>query len=98
MLELGPESARLHEEMAREIVALGPDVIGAVGEFVPVLERQRLGARLITATDGDALGRAVAPRLAGNELILLKASRGMQLEKAIPHLTGEREAPCSTTS
>jgi UDP-N-acetylmuramoyl-tripeptide--D-alanyl-D-alanine ligase len=98
MLELGEDSRGLHEEMARQVVAAGPDLIGAVGEFVPPLERQHLGARLLTAADADALGRAVAGRLEGGELVLLKASRGVQMEKAIPHLIGGRETTCSTTS
>lgn len=97
MLELGAESRELHEEMGRQVLAAGPDLIGAVGEFVPVLERQQLGARLVTAADADALGRAVAARLKGGELILLKASRGVQMEKAIPHLVAGREDTCSTT-
>jgi UDP-N-acetylmuramoyl-tripeptide--D-alanyl-D-alanine ligase len=98
MLELGAESRELHEEMGRQVLAAQPDLIGAVGEFVPVLEGQHLGRRLVTAADAEALGRAVAARLMGGELVLLKASRGVQMEKAIPHLTGGKEADCSTTS
>lgn len=98
MLELGPQSLALHQEMADQILALGPDMIGAVGEFASVFEARRLGRRLIVATDADALGRAVASRLGGRELVLLKASRGVRLEQAIPHLLSGREAPCSTIS
>ncbi len=95
MLELGPASAALHEEMADRIVALDPHLVGAVGEFVGPLLRRGLGARLVTAADADALGRAVAPLLSGGELILLKASRGLALERAIPYLTGGES--CSIT-
>ena len=98
MLELGEESATLHREMADEILAVQPDLIGAVGEFVPALERHELGARLVTAADPDALGAAIASRLRGGELILLKASRGVALERAVPHLVRQREKACSTTS
>ena len=98
MLELGPASTELHDQMAEQILALRPDLIGAVGEFAAAFERRRVGASLIVAPDADALGRAVAPRLKGGELVLLKASRGVQLEKAIPHLTSGQEASCSTTS
>jgi UDP-N-acetylmuramoyl-tripeptide--D-alanyl-D-alanine ligase len=98
MLELGEESAALHAQMADEIVAAGPDLIGAVGDFVPALARRDLGARLVTAADPDALGAAVAGRLTGGELVLLKASRGVALERAIPHLIRQREQACSTTS
>jgi len=98
MLELGSESPALHDQVADQILELRPDLIGAVGEFVTAFERRHLGARLVAAPDADALGRAVAPRLKGGELVLLKASRGVQLEKAIAHLVSGREASCSTTS
>lgn len=98
MLELGDESSALHERMADDILAASPDLVGAVGEFAAVLERKHIGARLVTAPDADALGRAVAARLKGGELVLLKASRGVQLERALPYLVAHREASCSTTS
>lgn len=98
MLELGSRSPALHEEMADQILALRPDLIGATGEFATVLERRELGRKLVTAPDADALGRAVASRLRGGELVLLKASHGVHLDQAMPHLTGGREASCSTTS
>lgn len=98
MLELGPESPALHDQIADQILAHGPDLIGVVGEFVATFERRHLDARLVVAPDAEALGRAVAPRLKGGELVLLKASRGVQLERAIPHLVSGREASCSTTS
>jgi UDP-N-acetylmuramoyl-tripeptide--D-alanyl-D-alanine ligase len=98
MLELGETSETLHAQMADAILAARPDLIGAVGAFVPTLARRELGSRLITAADPDALGKAVAQRLRGGELILLKASRGVALERAIPHLIRQREGACSTTS
>jgi UDP-N-acetylmuramoyl-tripeptide--D-alanyl-D-alanine ligase len=86
MLELGAESRVQHERMADAIVAAEPDLIGAVGEFAEVFERRRsaLGERLVSAADPEELGRRVASRLQGDELILVKASRGVQLERAIP--------------
>jgi UDP-N-acetylmuramoyl-tripeptide--D-alanyl-D-alanine ligase len=88
MLELGSEAAAQHERMADAIVALGPDLVGAVGEFATAFERRRaaLGDRLVTAPDAETLGRAVRPRLQGDELVLVKASRGVALEGAIPPL------------
>ena len=88
MLELGPESARLHAAAAAEIVALGPVLVGAVGEFVPAFEPHRaaLGRRLITAPDAEALGSRLKAALAGNEIVLLKASRGVALERVLKHL------------
>ena len=88
MLELGSRSRMLHEAVADAIVTANPALIGAMGAFVPALRRhaKRLGDRLITAEDAEALGRAVGDRLTGRELVLLKGSRGVQLELAIPHL------------
>ena len=88
MRELGPESAALHARIADALVALNPDILAVVGAFVPALEpySARLGSRLITASDADAVGPLVAAQLAGDEVIVLKASRGVALERILPHL------------
>ncbi len=88
MRELGPESPALHEEIARALVGLGPDLLGAVGDFVPALEAyaDRLGDRLVTAADPIALGQRLAGRLSGDEVVVLKASRGVALERILPVL------------
>jgi UDP-N-acetylmuramoyl-tripeptide--D-alanyl-D-alanine ligase len=89
MLELGPESARLHAEAAREIVAREPALVAAVGDFVGAFApyRQALGNRLIAAPDADALGPRLKTALKGNEIVLLKASRGVALERVLRHLS-----------
>jgi len=89
MLELGAESARLHAEAAREIAQRKPALVAAVGTFARVFEGQReaLGGRLITAADADALGPKLKSALRGNELVLLKASRGVALERVLNYLT-----------
>ena len=88
MLELGPESARLHALAAAEITALDPALVAAVGEFVPAFEPHRtaLGRRLLVAPDADALGPRLKAALTGKEIVLLKASRGVALERVLPHL------------
>lgn len=89
MLELGAESARLHAAAAAEIAALDPALVAAVGAFVPAFEPRRaaLGPRLVTAADADALGPRLKAALVGNEIVLLKASRGVALERVLRHLT-----------
>lgn len=89
MLELGPESARLHADVARDITQRKPALVAAVGAFARVFEGQReaLGGRLITAPDAEALGPKLRSALRGNEIILLKASRGVALERVLQHLT-----------
>jgi UDP-N-acetylmuramoyl-tripeptide--D-alanyl-D-alanine ligase len=88
MRELGAEAARLHASIAEALVALAPDVLAAVGEFVPALapHAAALGPRLLTAPDADTIGPLVAARLEGNEVVVLKASRGVALERILPHL------------
>lgn len=89
MLELGPESARLHAEAAREIAQRKPALVAAVGTFARVFEslREALGGRLITAADADTIGPKLKSALRGNELVLLKASRGVALERVLNYLT-----------
>ena len=89
MLELGPESARLHAEAAREIAQRKPALVAAVGKFARAFEslREALGGRLITAPDAAALGPKLKSALRGNELVLLKASRGVALERVLNYLT-----------
>lgn len=95
MRELGAESERFHREVAEALVALQPDLLAAVGEFVPVLEPHRaaLGDRLLTAEDAPALGPLLARRLTGDELVVLKASRGPALERILPSLGITTTAP-----
>ena len=50
-------------------------------------QREALGGRLITSADAESLGPKLKSALRGNELILLKASRGVALERVLPHLT-----------
>jgi UDP-N-acetylmuramoyl-tripeptide--D-alanyl-D-alanine ligase len=88
MLELGPESGRLHAAAAREIAAVRPALIGAVGEFVPAFAELAPGleGRLVTAPDAEALGPRLREALQGDEIVLLKASRGAALERVLRHL------------
>ena len=88
MRELGPDAERLHQEVARSLVELEPDLLAAVGDFVPALAawRPRLGERLITAPDALSIGPLVAQRLQGDEVVVLKASRGVALERILPDL------------
>jgi UDP-N-acetylmuramyl pentapeptide synthase len=64
-------------------------LIGAVGEFVSSFARfrDRLGARLLVAADAEELGPRLKAALHGHEVVLLKASRGVALERVLPHLS-----------
>jgi UDP-N-acetylmuramoyl-tripeptide--D-alanyl-D-alanine ligase len=88
MRELGESSAALHREIAESLVKLDPELLAAVGEFVPALapHAERLGERLVGAADPMALGPLLTERLRGDEVVVLKASRGVALERILPAL------------
>jgi UDP-N-acetylmuramoyl-tripeptide--D-alanyl-D-alanine ligase len=88
MRELGEASAAHHAEIAALLAGLRPDLLAVVGDFIPALEpyRAALGERLLTAPDAAALGPPLAARLRGDEFIVLKASRGVALERLLPDL------------
>jgi UDP-N-acetylmuramoyl-tripeptide--D-alanyl-D-alanine ligase len=89
MRELGEASPALHAEIARELVALEPDLLAGVGDFATALapHAAALGDRLLTAEDPPALAAALAARLRGDEVVVLKASRGVALERILPALS-----------
>jgi len=88
MLELGPQGPRLHDEVARDALAAGIEVIAAIGEFASALVRIAPGdPRVICADDVSALWSALSSRLAPNAVILLKGSRGMRLERLVAPIT-----------
>ncbi len=91
MRELGADSERLHEEVARELVNLEPNLLAAVGDFVPALApyAERLGDRLLTAADPPALGPLLAARVRPGDVVVLKASRGVALERVLPALLAQ---------
>ncbi len=91
MRELGADSERLHEEVARELVNLEPNLLAAVGDFVPALApyTERLGDRLLTAADPPALGPLLAARVRPGDVVVLKASRGVALERVLPALLAQ---------
>ena len=60
--------------------------LARISAFAPL--SGALGARLVTAPDAAALGPKLATALKGDEIVLLKASRGVALERVLPFLTG----------
>lgn len=86
MLELGEASAALHREVARRIVASGVELVAAVGEFAKAFDglTDRPSGGLIVAGDLEAAYSKLAAQLDGDEVVLLKASRGLRFERAIP--------------
>lgn len=88
MRELGAGAAALHEEIARRAVGSSIDVIAGIGDFAVALSTVApRDPRVVTAADVDDLWPALRAKLSRDAVILLKASRGVRLERLVPHLT-----------
>jgi UDP-N-acetylmuramoyl-tripeptide--D-alanyl-D-alanine ligase len=87
MLELGPLSDGLHEDVLRHAMARDLDVVVATGKFAHAA--RVVGAHggrpaLVILEDPVAEYARLREVLRGEEVVLLKASRGVSLEKLIP--------------
>ena len=89
MLELGEQSLELHRQVAGRALALGLDglVIVDGGPEGQVMAAAAQGLpRLALVTSPEEAAQVLAPWLAPGDQVLLKASRGLALERAIPLL------------
>lgn len=85
MLELGAESGRLHAETLRHALGLRLDLVVATGAFAEAAEGVS-GDRVVAAPDWETAYPLLRERLGGDEVVLLKASRGVALEGILPLL------------
>jgi UDP-N-acetylmuramoyl-tripeptide--D-alanyl-D-alanine ligase len=87
MRELGAHEAAAHRDVARDALASGAALVAGIGAFGPALRELAPGdPRVLTADDVDDLWPLLAPRLPRDSAILLKASRGVRLERLVPRL------------
>jgi UDP-N-acetylmuramoyl-tripeptide--D-alanyl-D-alanine ligase len=88
MLELGSGSADIHREIADDVAGLDIDYIVATGEFVNAFaaHADTLGARLVRVSDPVEAWEPLSQALTGSEVVLLKGSRGVALERLLPRL------------
>ena len=96
MLELGARSEELHAVLLDEASALGLDVLVATGDFVQAAEqvREALSRRaaedlsspplILSVLDPLEAYQELRGKLTGDEIVLLKASRGVAMEQLIP--------------
>lgn len=86
MKELGAASGALHRRAAEAVAAADVDLIVATGDFAAAFAplAGRLGDRLIRVEDPLDAYAPLARRLTGREVVLLKGSRGVALERLLP--------------
>lgn len=86
MLDLGGKAEDFHRDLAHEIRRAEPDVVIGYGEWADVVFDELKACPNMTlkrAADPHEAGSFLASLSAEGDLILLKASRGMQIEKAL---------------
>ena len=85
MREMGAHTARVHDAVVAAALASGIELLVGIGEFSSAFARAAAApSRVITASDVDSAWLALAPRLTADSAILLKASRGVRLERMAP--------------
>ena len=83
MLELGPRTAQLHRDVLADALGRGFDLVVATGEFARAARDLDAANRsdVVVHDDPEAAYALSRERLEGSETILLKASRGVALER-----------------
>ena len=87
MLELGPDSAQAHRDVADRLLRAGFDRIFALGEFGPAFEAKSNGSDRVRVVASVAEAVAgIASRVSEGEVVLVKGSRGERLERVVEGL------------
>lgn len=90
MLELGDRSAALHREVLADALSRPLDLVLATGLFAEAAEslgqkeRDEGPPALVAVDDLDEAYSALRERMGGGETVLLKASRGVAMERLVP--------------
>ena len=89
MLELGDQSVALHRQVAERAAALGLDglvIVASGAEAEAMAEAAAPLPRLEVVAQPELAAAPLAQWLSSGDVLLLKASRGVALERLIPHL------------
>ena len=96
MLELGRRSEELHATLLREAATLDFDLLVATGAFcnaVQHVEVRSMGSVPIAVVDPLEAYESLRGRLSGDEVVLIKASRGVALERVVPEFERDFGGP-----
>jgi UDP-N-acetylmuramoyl-tripeptide--D-alanyl-D-alanine ligase len=91
MLELGAEAAALHAACGRHMAECGVTVVVGVRGVADALVRAagEGGVEAVFVSDAEAAGEWMQKNVRVGDAVLLKASRGVRLERALAGLTAE---------
>jgi UDP-N-acetylmuramoyl-tripeptide--D-alanyl-D-alanine ligase len=90
MLELGEQSATAHQEAIRDVMRSRPGAFIAVGPEMysarEAVSRNANTTEILTSTDSIAAARIVAGLIRPGDVLLVKGSRGIAMERIIEQL------------
>lgn len=91
MLELGPDSASYHYEIGKKIAGSAIDWLFVCGDQAAAVvqgavENQFPAGRVVQGTDIEEIKADVFSRLEPGDVVLVKGSRGMRMERLIEYL------------
>ncbi len=95
MLELGDGSESLHRAAAHTVIAAQPDLVIAAGKNMAFLAQEAVQnsfdpARMVLVKDNQEAGRVAREQIHSGDLVLVKGSRGMAMEKVLDFLTDKQ--------
>jgi UDP-N-acetylmuramoyl-tripeptide--D-alanyl-D-alanine ligase len=95
MLELGEQGPALHSACGRVAAEAGLDLVAGVGGNAEHLASAACtgGVAALFLPDAEAAGRWLKQNLQPGDVVLVKGSRGVHLERAIEALNAERPKP-----
>ena len=94
MAELGPDEARFHRETGALVESLGIDLLVTVGRLAVGYAEGAEGVPAHAFPDAAAAADGLAALLAPGDVVLVKGSRSMALERVVAALRAEPEASC----
>src|SRR6185437_13193344 len=93
MLELGPASAQLHQECGEYMGKRGIDIVlGVRGDAESIVAgAKQAGVEAIFLSSPEEAGTWLRNNLKAGDAVLLKASRGVRLERALEAMQRKTE-------
>ena len=101
MRELGAETGQAHGALVRLAAGAGFDAVFLLGEEMEEAAREQAADSVRWFADAESLGEALARGVREGDLVLVKGSRGMELERVLPRIAAagaaghERKTACS---
>ena len=89
MLELGPDEADFHQQVGQAARDLGVDLLVAVGPRAASYPLGATGVECVVFDDTDQAVQGVPGLVAPGDVVLVKGSRGMAMERVARAILGE---------